>query len=61
MRISATALELVPDYVPEIPTDPYDGQPMRYRSGENYFVFYSVGRGLADDGGDRRDLLEADA
>lgn len=45
--------ELVPQYLREVPTDPFDaeGRPLRYkRSGEGYLL-YSVGYDGKDDGG----------
>jgi hypothetical protein len=41
--------ELVPDYLTEIPRDPFDGAPLRYS--RNKGILYSVGSDLADDGG----------
>lgn len=44
---------LVPDYLHEVPRDPMDGQPLRYRPTEGgKFVLYSVGEDGKDDGGD---------
>jgi hypothetical protein len=43
--------ELVPEFVPEVPPDPYDGRPMRLRRGKDEFVIYSIGRNRKDDGG----------
>jgi hypothetical protein len=44
--------DLVPDFIPSIPADPFDGQPMRYKAltGKGYVV-YSVGNDKKDDGG----------
>jgi hypothetical protein len=42
---------LVPDYLPAVPEDPYDGNPLRFRRVENGFIVYSVGEDLTDDGG----------
>jgi hypothetical protein len=50
--------ELVPDYLPLVPIDPFDGQPLRYlRSGvlrlpANTWAIYSIGGDLTDGGGD---------
>ena len=44
--------DLVPEYLPLIASDPFDGQPMRMKlpkTGE--LVIYSVGQNLQDDGG----------
>jgi tetratricopeptide (TPR) repeat protein len=44
---------LVPDFLPALPRDCYDGQHLRYRSEPgNGFVLYSVGENGKDDGGD---------
>lgn len=47
-------VELVPDYLPEIPVDPYSGGPLKYlRVGEGVMV-YSVGPDLKDDRAEKR-------
>ena len=43
--------ELVPEFLPAVPPDPYDGRPLRPRRGEGGLVLYSVGRDRKDDGG----------
>ena len=43
--------ELVPTYLNMIPSDPFDGNPMRYAETGQGVVIYSVGENLADDGG----------
>lgn len=46
---------LVPEFLPEVPTDWMDGQPLRYRAqAGKEFVLYSVGTDGRDDGGDPR-------
>jgi len=43
---------LVPEFVSEIPLDPVDGQPLRYRSNsDGTFLLYSLGENGKDDGG----------
>jgi hypothetical protein len=43
---------LVPEYVPSVPLDPVDGQPLRYRlNADGTFLLYSVGENGKDDGG----------
>lgn len=43
--------QLVPEFLPAVPVDPFDGRPLRYSpSGEGY-VLYSVGPDKADDRG----------
>jgi hypothetical protein len=45
--------DLVPEFLPEIPRDPMDGLPLRYRLKEaGQFVLYSIGDDGRDDGGD---------
>jgi hypothetical protein len=42
---------LVPDLLPAVPIDPFNGQPLYYRRTANGVVIYSVGTNGADDGG----------
>jgi hypothetical protein len=42
---------LTPDFLAEVPLDPYDGEPLRYRRLADGVVVYSVGRDEVDDGG----------
>jgi hypothetical protein len=47
--------KLVPELLPDVPTDFMDGQALRYRlSGGGCFVLYSVGLDCVDDGGTMR-------
>jgi hypothetical protein len=49
--------ELVPDYLARVPSDPFDGKPMRYRrdgvpnSPAGTWAVYSIGKDFTDDGG----------
>lgn len=43
--------ELTPDFLDAIPQDPFDGQPLRYRRDESYYMVYSVGSNRKDNGG----------
>jgi hypothetical protein len=43
--------ELVPDFLPAIPTDPFDDQPLRYKKLDRGYVVYSIGSDFTDDGG----------
>ena len=43
--------DLVPDFLPQIPTDPFDGRPLRYRVREEEYLIYSVGADRVDNGG----------
>ncbi len=47
--------ELVPAYLPSIPCDPYDGQPLRFKRLTSGYVVYSIGSDLRDDGGSEGD------
>jgi hypothetical protein len=43
---------LVPEFVPTVPLDPVDGQPLRYRlNADGSFLLYSVGENGRDDHG----------
>jgi hypothetical protein len=44
--------DLVPDYLPAVPLDPFNGQPLRYCRTESGAVIYSIGEDGRDDGGD---------
>jgi hypothetical protein len=46
--------DLHPAYLPSIPTDPFDGQPLRYRRLERGYVVYSVGQDRKDNDGKER-------
>lgn len=50
--------DLVPDYLSEIPRDPFDGRPLRYSPVKK--IIYSVGADLEDEGGsDEKDAEKA--
>jgi hypothetical protein len=43
---------LVPEFLPAVPLDPVDGQPLRYRrNADGTFLLYSVSENGVDDGG----------
>ena len=43
---------LVPEFVPNVPFDPVDGQPLRYRpKTDGTFLLYSIGENGKDDNG----------
>ena len=48
----ATLDELVPKYLSAVPSDPFDGKPMRYVLSDGSATIYSVGPDRVDDGGD---------
>ena len=45
--------QLVPEFLPEVPTDPFSGQPLQYVVGDGEYLVYSVGRNRTDEGGQR--------
>jgi hypothetical protein len=45
---------LVPDYLPAVPLDPFDGKPLKMKSLADGVVIYSIGLDGTDDGGDLR-------
>ncbi len=47
----STLDDLVPDYLPEVPDDPFGGGPLVYRRTATGYLLYSVGRDQRDDGG----------
>ncbi|MDO8632681.1 MAG: hypothetical protein Q7R41_19535, partial [Phycisphaerales bacterium] len=44
--------ELVPQYLPGIPNDPFDGKPLRFTTTADGIVIYSIDENQVDDGGD---------
>jgi hypothetical protein len=52
-RYPATLDELAPEFLKEIPPDPFTGKPFKYELREDgrAFIVYSVGDNLKDDGG----------
>ena len=43
--------DLAPDYILTLPTDPFDGKPMKWKRTDHGIVIYSVGPDMVDDGG----------
>ena len=52
--------ELVPEFLPKVPIDPYDGKPLRYVVRQKEYVLYSVGEDGADGGGHGDDTGKPD-
>ena len=48
-----TVDELAQDYLKAVPTDPYDGKPLRYKPLPDGVIVYSVGPDGEDNGGAR--------
>lgn len=46
--------QLVGEYLENLPTDPYDGKPLRYKVSNEGFMVYSIGENKIDDGGTRK-------
>ncbi len=46
--------DLVPTYLDLVPTDPFDGQPLRYKKRSPGYVVYSIGPNGTDNGGAER-------
>ena len=55
--------DLVPDFLPALPIDPFNGRPLRYQPSQAEYVIYNVGadgidnRGQGDDTGKPDDVL----
>jgi hypothetical protein len=53
----ATLHELVPEFIPLLPPDPVNGEPLKYRpAGPGRFLLYSLGWDGKDTGGDPADV-----
>jgi len=50
-RLPENLAALVPEFLPQAPIDPFDGQALRYHTLSKGYVIYSVGRDRHDDGG----------
>jgi hypothetical protein len=47
--------ELVPQYLKEVPIDPFDGQPIRYRRTDPGYCLYNIGEDGQDNGGKEKE------
>ena len=52
--------ELVPEFLPEVPIDPYSGQPFQYVVRDDEYLVYSVGSNRIDEGGLIAEGLDGD-
>lgn len=53
--------QLVPEFLPEVPMDPYTGEPLQYVVRDGEYLVYSVGNNGVDEGGlITEDRLEGD-
>ena len=50
-RLPTDLSELVPKHLEAVPPDPFDGEPLRYRTLDRGYQLYSIGRDRQDDGG----------
>ena len=50
-RMPETLDALVPEYLPAVPRDPFDGKPLRMVARDRSLVFYSIGPDMKDEGG----------
>jgi hypothetical protein len=50
-RLPENLEQLAPEFLAAVPTDPFDGKPLRYVAGENGYTVYSIGRDGVDNGG----------
>ncbi len=56
-KLAENFSDLTPAFLDSLPMDPFDSQPLRFRSDENGYALYSVGNNLADDGGGNDDVV----
>ena len=49
----------MPDYLSQVPIDPYSGRPLIYRRTAEGYLLYSVGSNRVDDGGQRTNISQA--
>jgi hypothetical protein len=54
--LPASLAELVPAYLPSVPTDPFDGKSLRFRKRDAGYVVYSIGLNGKDDDGTEPNL-----
>jgi hypothetical protein len=54
-QVPGSFAELAPNFLPAVPADPFDGQPLRYKKLAGGYVIYSIGEDFADDGGKEED------
>ena len=50
-KYADTVASLSPEFLAAVPTDPFDGQPLRYHKTATGYLLYSIGPDLKDDGG----------
>ena len=55
-RLPTRIEELVPEFLPAVPLDPFSGNPLIYRQADSGYVVYSTGPNRTDDGGEFGDI-----
>jgi hypothetical protein len=50
-KLPSQLSDLVPTFLPAVPSDPFDGKPLRYKTLLKGYVVYSVGEDREDNGG----------
>ena len=51
-RMPESLGNLTPAFMPAVPMDPFNGEPLRYKHGEDGYSVYSVGEDQTDNGGE---------
>jgi hypothetical protein len=59
-RTPDSLADLVPQFAPSIPLDPFDNNPLRYKKLARGFLVYSIGADFTDDGGKEKPTDAAD-
>lgn len=54
-KLPDALVDLIPAYLDAVPSDPFDGNELRYKKLETGFVVYSIGEDLSDDDGKERE------
>ena len=54
-KVPGSLADLAPNFLPAVPADPFDGQPLRYNKLAKGYVIYSIGEDFTDDGGKEED------
>jgi hypothetical protein len=56
-RLPQSLLELTPDFISVVPSDPFDEKPLRYLLNETGYILYSIGPYGIDDQGQGDDVI----
>ncbi len=60
-RAPDSLAELVPEYAPSVPIDPFDNNPLRYKKLARGFLVYSIGADFTNDGGKEKPAHPAES